>query len=242
MLHLGRVDAHQPRRRGVHRDWVLAEDEHAGAPRCPLDGAVAFHPDDTVHDGEPRHRERTVDVDDALVDACPVEHVLGPSVDGARYYSKHVLHRKRHARPVMALELGHRDDQVSLEHGVGKVEMSQAGEPAGEGPRGDIVAVEVDIASPLLVQNALQPRRSEQMLVVTAMAGSLGDGDLPCIETLEGFDRGRHHRRIRIDHSLRVELHEVRLEQHRWTGDVDTTQPYALDDALDQWRLIALGP
>src|SRR6185369_3724554 len=85
------VDRHQPRRGGVDGDGIITEDECTTSPGLALDRPVALHAHDAVDDGKARHRQRAVDVEDALVDARPVQDVLRPAVDSARDAAKHVL-------------------------------------------------------------------------------------------------------------------------------------------------------
>ncbi len=47
-----------------------------------------------------------------LGDSRVVEHILGPAVIDPRHDPEEILHRKRDARPMVGLELGHRDDQI----------------------------------------------------------------------------------------------------------------------------------
>ena len=63
-----------------------------------------------------------------FVDAGPVQHVLGPAVDAAGHHAEQILHRERRARPVMGLHLGHGDQQVGAQRGVGQVELLDARE------------------------------------------------------------------------------------------------------------------
>jgi hypothetical protein len=56
----------------------------------PFEGAIAFHADDAVDDGQLRGAGQG-DVDNAVVDAAPVQLVLGPAVADTRERAEQVL-------------------------------------------------------------------------------------------------------------------------------------------------------
>ena len=49
-----------------------------------------------------------------LRNASHVQDVFRPSVHGAGHDAEEVLHAARHPRPVMRLQLRHRDDEIRL--------------------------------------------------------------------------------------------------------------------------------
>jgi len=70
-----------------------------------VERAVAFHATDAVHDGEVGGAGQG-DVHDALVDAAPVQLVLGPAVADAGERAGNRFSATGGAGPVMGLELG----------------------------------------------------------------------------------------------------------------------------------------
>ena len=110
-----------------------------------------------------------------FVDAGPVEHVLGPSVDAARHHAEEVLHGQRGAHPVMGLHLGHGDQQVGAQSGVGKVELAEARELAGGAHARDVVQVQIH-EQVFEARNDLEVAGGvRQVQRVAAVARPLGD-------------------------------------------------------------------
>ena len=110
--------------------------------RPALDRSVALHAHDPVHDGQPR-LDRGRHVHDRLLQARPVQHVLGPAVDPARDDAEHVLERQRHAAPVMGLHLGHRNHQVRLQHRQRQPQLPELGVARPQTAARDLRHVEV---------------------------------------------------------------------------------------------------
>lgn len=82
--HAERIDPHEARAGRVDRHEVLAHHDDAGGAGGALDRSVPLHADDAVDDGELAHGKGGVDVEDAVLDAAPVEEVLRPAVDRSR--------------------------------------------------------------------------------------------------------------------------------------------------------------
>src|SRR5207253_2692271 len=99
----------------------------------------AFHPDNSVNNGE-APRQESMELGDGAVNADLVKLVFRPSVDRAGNEAEEVLHGERGARPVMCLHLGERDDQIGAKYGVWKVDLVQLREAA---QRRDVVAIEI---------------------------------------------------------------------------------------------------
>src|SRR6266542_1466578 len=68
--------------------------------RGQVQGPVSFHRDDAVRDDEV-HRYCRADIEDASVDALPMQDVLRPPVLRARDHAEHILHTQRDASPVV---------------------------------------------------------------------------------------------------------------------------------------------
>ena len=65
-------------------------------------------------------------IEDALLNALPVENVLWPSVSRARHYAEHVLHAERDAGPVMGLDLWHGNQEIRFQHSPREPEILHA--------------------------------------------------------------------------------------------------------------------
>ena len=82
----------------------MAHDQGTERPSIAFERAIAFHADDAIDNGELR-RARQGDVDDAVVDAAPVEFIFRPAVADAGDGAEEVFERQRGAGPVMRLQL-----------------------------------------------------------------------------------------------------------------------------------------
>ena len=101
-----RIQSSDPGTGGIDGHGVIAKNKDSRRLRLALDGAIAFHADDSVNDGE-MSAHRAVDIDNALVDSMPVKEILWPAVLHSRHQPKQILHRERHPGPMMGLKLGH---------------------------------------------------------------------------------------------------------------------------------------
>src|SRR4051812_49576420 len=99
--------------------------------RRSVDRAVAFHPDDAVHD-RVCGAHRACDIKDGGLDARPMERVLWPPVDAAGKAPEAVLEGQGRSSPVMRLHLGHRDDDIGGADSVWEPHRSRAREPTSE--------------------------------------------------------------------------------------------------------------
>src|SRR5688572_16857905 len=68
-----RLKRHQSGGGGVDRNKIVTENQHAAALCLALQRAIALHADDAVDDGELRQGQRAVDVENAIVDALPMQ-------------------------------------------------------------------------------------------------------------------------------------------------------------------------
>src|SRR5437773_11306228 len=77
------VQPHESCSNGVRSNRVVSDHHDAGTNPIPIDGSIAFHPDDAVDDrvGGPNGAG---DVEDRSVDAGPMQSILRPAVDASR--------------------------------------------------------------------------------------------------------------------------------------------------------------
>jgi ribosomal protein S18 acetylase RimI-like enzyme len=61
-------------------------------------------------------RHRRHEIDNALLDAMPMQQVLRPPVLHAGHHAEHVLHAESDSAPVVSFYLGHGYDEVRIEH------------------------------------------------------------------------------------------------------------------------------
>ena len=100
------VEAHQSGAGGVRCYWIVSQHNPFQKPRSTVERTVALHGDDAVGDHKV-DRNRCAQIENALLNAFPMQDILWSSVPRAGDNSKHVLHSERHARPVVRLDLRH---------------------------------------------------------------------------------------------------------------------------------------
>jgi hypothetical protein len=136
------LQAHEPGARGIGRDWVIGENQTPKRPGCSVQWAVAFHGHDRICDHKV-NRHSGADVENALLDAVPMEDVLGPTVSASGDYTEHVLHAESDAGPVMRLYFWHRNEKISLHHGLREPEVLHSGVAGAEIHADQLVTVQI---------------------------------------------------------------------------------------------------
>src|SRR5271157_4853857 len=118
-------EPHESRTGCIGSDRVIRNNNLPKRTSSAVKGSVAFHGLNAVCDHE-MDRNGGAQIEDALLNALPVEDVLRPSISRTRHYAKHVLHAERHTRPVVGLDLWHGNQEIRFQHGPRKPEMSHA--------------------------------------------------------------------------------------------------------------------
>ena len=80
-----------------------------------------------------------------------------------------------------------------------------------------------------------------EVLRVPAMTRPFGDDDAASAVAQQGFSRCRDHGRVGVDHAVRKELHQVRLEQDALAANLHLQQLQPLADDLDQVGVVSIG-
>src|SRR5271165_5577755 len=117
-----RFESHQARTGCVCGHWVVREHDLSQRARSTVKGTVSFHRHYAVRDNE-MNGNRGTEIEDALLNALPVEDILRPSVSRSRHYAEHVLHAESDARPVMGLYFRHRHNKICFQHSPGEPEI-----------------------------------------------------------------------------------------------------------------------
>ena len=210
---LQRVDPHDPAARRVHGDRVLPRHQHSGVLGRALDRAVALHPDDSIYNREVP-RKRCVQVGDAFFDSGPVQHVLGPAINGARHNAEKIFHRQRRSNPVVRLHLGHRNQKVRAQRDVGQIQFLDARKLRDRPHARHVIHVEVYEIFFKARNNFEVARRVGQVQRITPMPRAFGDMDCGRPHGAKGFICGVHHNGMRVDAASRFELHQIGFEQN----------------------------
>ena len=145
-----RVQADHPCARSRRAHQVAPTSRRTrGAARVPMIGpspSIAVTASTIARCGRMVALRSRIDV----VDAVHVQDVLRPAVDRARHHAEEVLHAGGHPRPVMRLQLRHRDDEVGREQLHRQRQLAQAGEPAPQRHLAHVVMIEIDEADPFV--------------------------------------------------------------------------------------------
>ena len=72
-------------------DRIVCKHSFAQIPRSTVEWAIALHCDNTICNHEV-NRYRCANIEDALLNPCPMEDVFGPSVSRPWHNTEHVLH------------------------------------------------------------------------------------------------------------------------------------------------------
>ena len=108
-------ESHQTRTGCIRSYRIVRKHNHSQRTRRAVKGTVPFHRHYAVCDHEV-DRNGCAQIEDALLNALPMENILRPSVSRARYYAEHVLHSKSDAGPVVGLDLGHGNQEIRFQH------------------------------------------------------------------------------------------------------------------------------
>ena len=143
-----------------------------------------------------------------------VQHVLRPAVFDAGNHAVQVFQRGGEADPVVRLQLGHRDDQIGLDHRARKIKARRACWPGRRCDPGDFFVIQIGELQRAAVELFLHARLDQGHLGVAHVAGPFADDDLGS-PAAKDFGRGDDHRRMgRHVRHFAVRLDQVRLEQH----------------------------
>src|SRR5207247_3473897 len=117
-------------------------------------------------------------VDDAVVDAAPVQLVLGPAVADSRQRAKKILERKGRSGPVVRLELRQGDDDIGREDRSRQVERLQAGQSAKIWALDRFVMVNVREGHFVVSQDIAQAALLDQEFDIEAVSLTFGHNHL----------------------------------------------------------------
>src|SRR5258708_26543246 len=97
--------------------------------------------------------ERGTNVENALLDAVPVENVLGPAIPASWDHTEHVFHAEGDSGPVMRFHLGHGHKKISLHHRLRQPEPLHSAVAAPEIHRNQLVAVQIYESDSIVPKN-----------------------------------------------------------------------------------------
>src|SRR5437660_548156 len=92
------INAHDSAAGGVDRHQIAAHYQHAALFRRSLDGPVALHPDNPIHNRKAA-RKYTMQLGDRTIDTDLVKLVFRPPVDRSGDQAEEVFHGQSRASP-----------------------------------------------------------------------------------------------------------------------------------------------
>src|SRR5690349_7977996 len=109
-------------------------------------------------------------VEDASIDASPVQWILRPSIRDARHDAEQILHAQNNARPMVCLNLRHRHHEVACKDGAWKPQEFEAGESRFERHLYHLIAVQIHESDSSLPELCFQTGFRENQHRVPLMA------------------------------------------------------------------------
>src|SRR5208337_3698189 len=137
------VESHQLRTGCISSNRIVGEHDLLQETSGAVEWPVSFHCHDAVRDNEV-DRNGGAQIEDALLNALPVEDVLRPSISRTRHYAKHVLHAERDAGPVVGLDLWHGNKEIRFQHCPREPEIPHARIARPQRSANQLVTIEVD--------------------------------------------------------------------------------------------------
>ena len=163
-----------PSRHYVRSNGVVGENDLVHSSRSAVERTVSFHANDSVGDDEVRADCRT-DVQDALVDARPMQNVLRPTVTRPGNDAEHVFHAECDSGPVVCFHFRHRHDEVRCQNGSWKPQMTEVGIIRLKLGFDQVVAIEIDEADFAVRKLVTQASLVQEQIRVAVMPWPFAD-------------------------------------------------------------------
>src|SRR5260370_4421347 len=167
-------------------------------------------------------------VQDALLDSLPVKNVFGPTVLRSRYYAKHILHAECDARPVMRLNLRHRNDKVGFKDGTGQPQRLHSGVAREQAPFDEFVTIQIDKRDPLLVQQVRESTLDENQFSVPLVPRTFADEHRLGTEPTEALGGGTNKKSVRVNVVSGNVIDEIRFEENGLSAYIQMEQMQAV--------------
>src|SRR5262245_594198 len=178
-----------------------------------VERAVAFHCDDRVSDHELR-TDRGTNVENACVNAGPVDDVLRPAVTGPGHNAKHVLHAERDTGPVVGLHLRHGYDEIRHQDCSREPQVTKTGIVCLELCFDEFVAIEIDEGN-LSVQELIgEASFVNKEVCVAMMTRPFSHSDGCGAQSEEGFSCGADESWVGVHRSSGNVFDDVGFEQN----------------------------
>src|SRR4030088_1408084 len=167
-------------------------------PRCAVQWAVPLHRQDRVCDHK-MNRHRGADVENALLDAVPVQNVLGPAIPASWDHTEHVLHAEGDTGPVMRFHLGHGHKKIGLHHRLRQPEPLHSAVAGPEIHRDQLVRVQIYESDSIVPKNRRVTALGEHELCVALMPRSFRHDYLFGSQSAKALRGGRDEDWIGVD-------------------------------------------
>jgi hypothetical protein len=213
MLNAFGSESHDAAGGGVDGNRVVAENQNPARLGSPLDGPVAFHTEDAIHDGEVR-ADGAVDIEQGASDSGPVENVLRPTVTAAGDDAKHVFHGESDAGPVVGLQLGHGNKKVRTEHGGGEIKLLERGGASAQGRGVQSIHVEIHKGVQKRPKEFAETHGFDDGLGIAVEGGTIANEDSARAEAKKAFASCGDYRGMGINGGAFIPSDEIGLEEN----------------------------
>ena len=210
------ADTHDAACGGVRGNGIVTEDEDASGLGISLNRAIPFHAEDAIDDDE-IGAGGGVDIENGAIDTSPMKNVFWPAIATARHDAEKILHGESDAGPMMRFELGHGDEKVDAEDGLGQVELLEKRGAGFEFDALDIVNVEIaEVAAWSVGKGASEFGEAdgfENGLSVSVKRGSIADEHASSAELEKTFASSGDDGRMGVHSADRIVADEIGFEE-----------------------------
>ena len=152
------------------------------------------------------------DIENAFVDAGPVEDILGPTVAGSGNDAEHVLHAQRDPSPMMRFHFRHGYDEIGRKDSARQPQLAEAGIVRLELRFDEVVAIQIDELD-LAMQHLIgETGFVHQQFGIAMMAGAFGDSYRTGFKPEEALASSADELRVRVYRPSRDVLDDIGLE------------------------------
>ena len=205
--------AHDAAGGGVRGNGIVAEDEDTCRLGISLNWAISFHAEDAVDDDE-IGAGGGVDIENRAIDTGPMENIFWPAIATAGHDAEKIFHRKSDASPVMSFELGHGNEKVDAENGLGQVELLEKRSAGFEFDALDIVDVEIAEVAAEFPGEFGEADGFENGLGVAVECGAIANEHARSAEFEKTFAGGSDDGRMGVHGADRIVADEIGFEKY----------------------------
>ena len=213
----------------IRCDWIIRKQNNSKLLCGAVEWTVACHSDNRISDNKMRPNSRA-DIQDALVDPCPMQNVFRPAIAIAGDNSEHVFQAQRDAGPVVCFDFRHRHDEIRCDYESWKPQVAETGIVSTKLRFDQFVTIEIDKVNLALGKLIRQSGLVEQQFRVAVMPRTFADGDRRGIQPQESLSGRSDKLRLRVHRPSGNVFDDIGLEKNRFAADVQIEEAESLVD------------